>query len=222
MISKLLELLLAFDGTGVSQGRPGVFNQYRDRDPALDQAEAANIRRANLRRYLEAFAGATYVLVGEAAGYAGCRFSGIPFTGEAQLVGPEPLAWAVGGDLTQTSLGEPWRERSAEIVWPALNGRRDCVLWNAFPWHPHKDKPLTNRRPRTTELQQASNVLQYFLSMFPRAEVYAVGRVSQGVLQALGFDAVYIRHPSHGGNRAFAAGVAALPTLDGDPHAVQR
>ena len=220
MISKLLELLHAFDGTGVSQGRPGVFNQYRDWDPTLDQPAAASIRRANLRRYLEAFAGAAYVLVGEAAGYAGCRFSGIPFTGEAQLVGPEPLPWAVGGGLSQTSLGEPWRERSAEIVWPALNGRRDCVLWNAFPWHPHKDGPLTNRRPRTTELQQANEVLQYFLSMFPQAQVYAVGRVSQGALQSLGFDAAYIRHPSHGGNRAFTAGVTALPRQDGSPDAV--
>ncbi len=222
MISTLLELLLAFDGTGVSQGRPGVFNQYRDRDPELDQVEAPAIRRANLRRYLEAFAGAAYVLVGEAAGYAGCRFSGIPFTGEAQLVGPEPLAWAASGGLTQTSLGEPWRERSAEIVWPALDGRRDCVLWNAFPWHPYKDGALTNRRPSATELRHASHVLRRFLSMFPQANVYAVGRVSQGALQALGIEAVYIRHPSHGGKRAFTAGVTALPRQDSDRDAVQR
>ena len=79
MISKLLELLQTCDGAAVPHGRPGVFNQYRDRNPELDQAEAAAIRRSNLARYLEEFAGAAYVLVGEAAGDAGCRFSGIGY-----------------------------------------------------------------------------------------------------------------------------------------------
>jgi uracil-DNA glycosylase len=209
MIDQIFDLLLAYQDAGA-------FNQYRDRAPALDRPGAAAIRRANLRRYLEAFAGATYVLVGEAAGYAGCRFSGIPFTGEAQLVGPEPLPWAATGGLEQTSLGEPWRERSAEIVWSALNGRRDCVLWNAFPWHPFKDGPLTNRRPRATELNQAHEVLRVFLSLFPQAQIYAIGRVSQGILQGLSIEAEYIRHPSHGGKHAFTVGVTALSrrTLD--------
>jgi hypothetical protein len=207
MMTRLFELLQAYQG-------PSVFNQYRDQDPVLDGPDAPALRRANLHRYLEAFAGAAYVLVGEAAGYAGCRFSGIPFTGEAQLIGPMPLPWAATGGLAQTSLGDPWRERSAEIVWPALDGRRDCVLWNAFPWHPFKDTPLTNRRPRVKELRQATAALRCFLSLFPQAEVYAVGRVSQGALQALGVRAAYIRHPSHGGKRAFTKGVTALPRRD--------
>jgi uracil-DNA glycosylase len=188
----------------------GVFNQYRDRDPALDRPGAPAIRRANLCRYVEAFAGAAYVLVGEAAGYAGCRFSGIPFTGEAQLIGSERLAWAVSGGLAQSSTGAPWRERSAQIVWAALGERRDCVLWNAFPWHPFKDEPLSNRRPRADELRRASAVLRCFLSLFPRAEVYAIGRVSQKALQILGVEATYIRHPSYGGKQAFVAGLTAL------------
>jgi hypothetical protein len=203
MLDRLFDHLLAFEG-------PGVFNQYRDRDPALDRENAPDLRRANLRRYLESFAGAAYVLVGEAAGYAGCRFSGIPFTGEAQLVGSAPLPWAAGGGLRQSSLSDPWRERSAEIVWPALDGRRDCVLWNAFPWHPFKDGPLSNRRPRRAELRQAHDALRCFLSLFPQAQPYAVGRVSQSALGDLGIEAAYIRHPSHGGKRAFTAGVAAL------------
>jgi hypothetical protein len=207
MTARLFELLQAYQG-------PGVFNQYRNQDPALDCPDAPALRQANLRRYLKSFSDAAYVLVGEAAGYAGCRFSGIPFTGEAQLIGPTPLPWAATGGLAQTSLGDPWRERSAEIVWPVLDGRRDCVLWNAFPWHPFKDKPLSNRRPRTRELRRASDVLRCFLSLFPQAEIYAVGRVSQGALQALGVRAAYIRHPSHGGKRAFTEGVTALPRRD--------
>ncbi len=206
-MNELFDLLQTYRG-------PGVFNQYRYREPTLDCRDAPAIRRANLRRYLETFGGATYVLVGEAAGYAGCRFSGIPFTGEAQLVGSDPLAWAAGGGFAQTSLNEPWWERSAQIVWPALDGRRDCVLWNAFPWHPFRDDPLSNRRPRARELRQAEVVLRCFLSLFPQAEVHAIGRVSQGALQALGIEAAYIRHPSHGGKRAFSAGVEALPRRD--------
>jgi hypothetical protein len=204
MLARLFDLLLTYQG-------PGVFNQYRDRDPTLDRPHAAAIRRSNLRHYLNTFSDAAYVLVGEAAGYAGCRFSGIPFTGEAQLVGPEPLWWVADSNLTQSSFNAPWRERSAEIVWPALNGRRDCVLWNAFPWHPFNDNALSNRRPRISELRQASDILRCFLSLYPRSKVYAVGRVSQRALQALDIEATYIRHPSHGGKRAFTKGIMALP-----------
>jgi hypothetical protein len=209
MLGGLMNIEALIDQLVIYQSA-GVFNQYRDWDPALDLPNAPTIRRANLRRYLETFAGAAYVLVGEAAGYAGCRFSGIPFTGEAQLIGSQRLAWAMAGGLAQSSMGDPWRERSAQIVWPALGGRRDCVLWNAFPWHPFQDKPLSNRRPRVSELRQASGVLRCFLSLFPQAEVYAIGRVSQKALQNLDVEATYIRHPSHGGKRAFVAGLAAL------------
>ena len=204
MITRLLELLLTYQG-------PAVFNQYRDWQPGLDRPDAPALRRANLQCYLEAFAQAVYVLVGEAAGYAGCRFSGIPFTGEAQLVGPQPLPWATAAGLAQTSLGEPWRERSAQVVWSALGNRRDCVLWNAFPWHPFKHGPLSNRRPSVGELRQAAPVLHHFLSLSPQAQVIAIGRVSQAALQALGVQARTIRHPSHGGNQAFCASVASLP-----------
>ena len=207
MIDQLFDLLLLYDG-------PDVFNQYRDWNPNLDRPDAPAIRRANLRRYLEAFGHASYVLVGEAAGYAGCRFSGIPFTGEAQLVGAEPLPWAAGGGFGQTSLDAPWRERSAQIVWLALEGRRDCVLWNAFPWHPFKDGPLSNRRPRTSELRQAFVVLRCFLALYPYADVHAVGRVSQSALKALGIETAYVRHPTHGGKQTFVAGINALPRQD--------
>jgi hypothetical protein len=207
-MERLFTLLTDFQGEGA-------FNPYRDVTPGLDLPDGAAIRRANLRRYLELFAGASYVLVGEAAGYAGCRFSGLPFTGEAQLVGPECLPWARGAGFAQSSIGRPWRERSGTVVWQALEGRRDCVLWNAFPWHPHGQKPLSNRRPRRAETLQAREVLLHFLSLFPNAEVHAIGRVSQRALDEIGVKAAYIRHPSHGGKAAFRAGIASLPVVRG-------
>jgi len=218
-IARLFACLVNFQGEGV-------FNQYRDVDADLDLPHGAAIRRANLRRYLELFAAAAYVLVGEAAGYAGCRFSGLPFTGEAQIVGPDCLPWACPNGPTgsprrpdegardagfaQSSVGEPWRERSGTIVWQALGQRRDCVLWNAFPWHPHGAESLSNRQPRRAEMAQAREVLTCFLSLFPGAQIYAIGRVSQRALREIGVEAAYIRHPSHGGKTAFVKGIASL------------
>ena len=206
-LTRLFELLVWGEGDGV-------FNQYRDFDPGLERHDGPAIRRRNLRRYLDAFADAAYVLVGEAAGYAGCRFSGIPFTGEAQIVGGDCLSWASGLDLEQSSSGVPWRERSGQIVWEALGERRDCVLWNTFPWHPYADKRLSNRKPSSRELERCAEVLLCALSLFPRAQVYAIGRVSENKLGELGIDAPYIRHPSHGGKPRFVAGITALPRRD--------
>ena len=76
---RLFDMLVAYRGSRA-------FNQYRDVHAGLDRPAGAAVRRRNLRRYLEAFVSARFVLVGEAAGYAGCRFSGIPFTCEAQYV----------------------------------------------------------------------------------------------------------------------------------------
>jgi hypothetical protein len=205
-LDPLLDLLQGYRGAGVH-------NQYQDSDPALERAGGAAIRRRNLRRYLKAFASASYILVGEAAGYAGCRFSGVPFTGEAQIVGPGCLPWARGLGFEQSSRETLWRERSGEMVWGAFDGRLDCVLWNSFPWHPYADKPLSNRKPTRAEVEQATDVLRCFLALFSHAEVHAIGRVSEDTLARLGVCAPYIRHPSHGGKAAFVRGVQSLPRV---------
>jgi hypothetical protein len=204
LLAQLFDMLIAYQGDGV-------FNQYRDRDPQLGRHSAPAIRRTNLRHYLDAFSGASYLLIGEAAGYAGCRFSGIPFTGEAQLVGPDRLPWTQGLSLQQSSLGEPWRERSGTIVWEAFSGRDDCALWNAFPWHPYGKGPLSNRRPTQAELDSAAEALRCILALFGSAQVQAIGRVSEAQLRRLGVHAPYIRHPSHGGKLRFVAAVRSLP-----------
>lgn len=206
-MERLMALLADFQGEGA-------FNQYRNVTTGFDLPHGAEIRRVNLRLYLERFSHAAYVLIGEAAGYAGCRFSGIPFTGEAQLVGAERLPWACDGGFAQSSVGGPWWERSGTLVWEALGQRQDCVLWNAFPWHPFGEKPLSNRRPHWAEMVQAREVLRHFLSLFAQAEIHAIGRVSQRALAEIGIDAGYIRHPSHGGKVSFRQGITSLPVMN--------
>lgn len=191
---------------------PALFHLYRDRDPRFDLPDAPARRIGNLRAYLRAHAGARYVLIGEAAGYDGCRFSGIPFTGEEQLVGADPLPWTAGRRVARSSKnGPPKRERSAAIVWPALRGRRDCVLWNTLPWHPHRPgEPLSNRSPTRDEAAAGAEHLARFLELFPGAEPVAIGRVAESALAGLGIRARYLRHPSMGGKPAFLAGLSNL------------
>ena len=201
---RLFERLTAYSS-------PCAFNQYRQVHAGLDRAGADEIRLGNLRRYIEFFAGARFLLIGEAAGYAGCRFSGIPFTCEAQIVGPAALCWAAGLDLRASGMREsPWEEGSARVVWGALGARRDCLLWNAFPWHPCcAANPLSNRAPGR-ELRAGIEALGMLLALFPGAQPMAVGRVAHHALAELSVTAPYIRHPSHGGRHAFEAGLAAL------------
>ncbi len=73
-----------------------LFNPYREVLSELDRPRGAAVRRANLRAYLNTFRNARSVLVGEAAGFHGCRFSGLPFTGEDLLVGERALPWTAG------------------------------------------------------------------------------------------------------------------------------
>jgi len=205
---QLFHLLTQYPGSSLA------FNQYRDVHPELDLPDGAQARRQNLRCYLESFdqrSDVRFVLVGEAAGYAGCRFSGIPFTGEIQLAGPNRLNWTMGRKLARSSTASsPWAERSAKMVWEALGGRRDCVLWNAFPWHPFGPSGPLSNRPPGRDLHHGHQVLECLLALYPEAQPYAIGRVAQRTLMAIGVEAPYIRHPSRGGKAKFVAGVNTL------------
>ena len=191
---------------------PGLFNPWRDRDQELDRPGAPKIRTDNLRQYLLAHRGASAVLIGEACGWAGCRFTGIPFTGENLLAGPEALEWTTGQNFKRSSKRqEPYKERSATTVWGEIAGDRNLVLWNAVPWNPHRpDEALTNRKPTRSDQEAGSEALRIFMDTFENAVPVAIGRVSQEVLERLGYEVGYIRHPSMGGHHQFRKGVREL------------
>jgi hypothetical protein len=181
----------------------GVVNPYREAFPELDGPAAPRRQRENLEAYLDRVGTPRLVLVGEALGFRGGRFSGIAFTSERQLAGPgdRRLPWA-GSPFRATSRNpDLWLEPSGSIVWDALGGEaRGALLWNSFPWHPWGARgPLSNRTPERSLVAANLHVLERLLAEMPGARVLAVGRTAQGALAELGLDAPALRHPAHGG-----------------------
>lgn len=205
-------------------GLPGVANPWACDVPGTDLPGAAGQRRAQLAAFLGTRAGARLVLVAEAPGYQGARFTGVPMTSERLLAGPMRAAVLGNTPFRRTSHPDTARnaperrdglaEPTATVVWQALAAAgidRTAVLWNAFPLHPHHaGQPLTNRRPKGAELAATAHVLPRLLSLFPGARVMAVGRVARDRLAALGIDAVALRHPANGGVAAFRAGMRGV------------
>ena len=183
---------------------------FREADPALERDDGPALRRANATAYLNARAGrAPLLLVGEAMGYAGGRFSGIAFTAERTLIG-----W--GEPFEATSLRpEGWAEQSGTIVHgtlATLGIAADTVLWNVVPAHPHRPgAPLSNRTPAVGELRAGAEVLGELIERLePRATI-AVGRSAERALGELGLPCHgSVRHPANGGATAFRRGLAEL------------
>jgi hypothetical protein len=201
----LFRLLQSYQGDGV-------FNQYQELHPDHDLPEGSEIRLQNLSRFLGFFTRVDYILLAEAAGYQGCRFSGIPMTSEVQIAGPDPIHWARSGIYSRSGRRDRlWREPSATILWETLGERTDFLIWNTFPWHPMgKRGPLSNRTPRRGEVLAGVEVLRCLMDLYPGARLVAIGRVAERTLTELGMEPLYIRHPAHGGKPQFVAGIRSL------------
>jgi hypothetical protein len=186
------------------------FPMFREADAALERPGGPALRRANAAAYLDARAGrAPLLLVGEAMGYAGGRFSGIAFTAERTL-----LAWGTPFEATSVR-PEGWAEQSGTIVHGALAAlgiEGETVLWNVVPAHPHRPgRPLSNRTPAVGELRAGAQVLGELIErLAPRATI-AVGRSAERALAELGLPCNgSVRHPANGGATAFRSGLGAL------------
>ena len=187
---------------------PGLFHPWRSAFPH-ETGPGAQGRLGRLRRHLEC--DARLVLVGEACGYQGCRYSGIHFTSERLLLeGTIPRMERPESRLSKRNL--PFSEPSATIVWKTLfrlGLAEQAVLWNALPLHPHRpDSPWSNRTPTDRELALGAEALELVIRQYPKATVVAVGRKAELALRrlGLGFGAA-VRHPANGGATAFAAGL---------------
>jgi hypothetical protein len=214
------------DGPGTGLGTP-VFNPWHDFDPDMDiDCTAPLIRTDNLHRYLAARIGRVKLLViAEAPGYRGAKFSGIAMTAERGLL-------ATAGDLfgdgyfpgakrrtskptTRWSNELGLTEPTATIVWSTMAQNHfaphDFALWNAFPYHPHgPGDRMSNRRPTNIEVTAALPVLQAFLAVFPGCRIAATGEVAKEACADIGVEAVPLRHPSYGGAPEFRAGIKRI------------
>jgi uracil-DNA glycosylase len=205
-----------------------VFNPWRDVDRENDRdPHAPAIRTKHLMHYLSArIEKARYLLIGEALGYQGGHFSGIPMTSERILLGFKegegisPFHVLPGFKPRQTSkpeiMPQGFSEPTATIVWGTLLKAgiipSDFVLWNVFPWHPYNLKKgiLSNRRPLNDELECGYPVLKKFLELFPGVKVIALGKISAGTLGKLGVPYYEVRHPANAGAREFKAKIKRL------------
>lgn len=189
------------------------FNPYATLAANPVSMQANGVRRHNLRLYLQAMAAARpwLLLVGEAPGYRGCRLTGVPFTSESILLDPDVGPFGARAGFLKAVPGDGLaREATATMIWSAVcDWRPPPLLWNAFPFHPHRHgRPVSNRKPNSQELHLGAAYLLELLALFQPAVVAAVGRSAARALEHAGLNDYHqLRHPSHGGKAAFLAGL---------------
>ncbi|MDY6030049.1 MAG: uracil-DNA glycosylase [Acidaminococcaceae bacterium] len=217
--------------------REKVFNPWRDFDPVCDiGADAPLIRRENLQRYLELRSRAKYIFVAEGLGYQGGHFTGIAITSERILLGhhPDIERQSVLGEweycrtsnplsvkLNTTQKTKGFNEPTDTVVWNALARHGlasfDVILWNIFPFHPHREgELLSNRTPTSAELDEGIKYTKMLLEMFPCLQIVAIGQKAAATLARYGVQAIAVPHPSMGGANKFKAAVAQI--FAGDEH----
>ncbi len=194
------------------QSLPNVFNPWHEDNPDDLHTDGAEQRIARLRAHLDN-ADTRLILVGEAAGHLGAKYSGIPFTSERLLTEgriPRLDAWR-GKRLS--SRNRPYSEPSATTIWGTLAEvglAERAVLWNAFPWHPFADRENSNRTPSRGELELGLGFLEQLVGFYGEASLVAVGRKAEASLAELSLPFTPVRHPSMGGATAFRSGLAQL------------
>ena len=206
-IDAFLEILASGPRDGTCVFNP--WAEWDDRD-ATPRRSMPGARRDNMAAYIGARAkSARYLLLGEAPSHRGCRFSGIAFCSETEilhkprLVAPTPLAVTSAG-----APEKPQRERSAAVIWSEIERARGPGEEMSGPCG-----PTSNRKPRLTEVSDGRAALGALLACFARPlEIVAVGKVAEEALTRWSEFrcAGYIRHPAQGGEAQFRSGFRNL------------
>lgn len=190
---------------------PGMHNPWSQNcESDIDQEKGHITRQQRLKHHLEC-PDPRIILIGEAPGYAGCRYSGVAFTSERLLLaGSIPRMPDIQGQRI-TTRPKSWSEPSATIVWKALyeHGLAEhALLFNAVPWHPEGPRGVhSNRTPTTTEKEKGLVYLQMFLQLFSGVPVAALGNTASDNLNLLNIEHTKIRHPANGGATLFREGL---------------
>lgn len=213
----------------VSPSTETVANPYNCHVQGVDIGpDASRKRQLQLLVYLKhRQRTARFILIAEAPGYQGARFSGLAMTSERLLSGATSFVsehdiLGREGIFTRTSHINACRydaqrragfaEPTATTVWRAVMkaGRsRDVVLWNTFPFHPHPaGQLLNNRTPSAEEIRAQAATLRALRDLFDEnCQIIAIGNVARNHLQDLGVEAEHVRHPANGGTNDFTGGL---------------
>ena len=191
---------------------PGLFNPWHDPCPCDAHPNGPSSKRARLARHLDCTP--EFILVGEAPGYQGCRYTGVAFTSERLILeGAIPRIPITHDRLSTRHI--PFSEPSATIVWRKLfeKGLQDrVILWNALQLHPHPIGQIwANRTPTQDELAIGRPALRILQSAFPSAAFIAVGKKALHALHSAHINAITdLRHPANGGATKFSLGLDGI------------
>jgi uracil-DNA glycosylase len=178
------------------------FNFYKDANREICLESGPKIRCQNLFQYLASFTTKPDVLVlGEAPGWRGCRFSGVPFTSEALIINAElPFQGQTSSNSTR-----PHAEASASIFWRVMRSYHpNFFVWNCIPLHPYQaGRPLSNRKPTLSEIRTYLGFLEGLIDDISPEVYIAVGISAKSTAKILNLNAFSVRHPSHGGASLF-------------------
>ena len=153
--------------------------------------------------------------VGEAPGYRGCRFTGVPFSSEfilLQGLDEIGLFGALRGYQKTDECQQVWKEATATILWQVLMQLQVIpLLWNAFPFHPFQvNCPLCNRTPTCQELKVGRIFLTEIIDLFQPEMIVALGNQAEITLKQMGIICPKVRHPANGGKQRFREGLETI------------
>lgn len=199
-----------------------VFNPWGEHDPVYDLGTTAPIiRTRHLEEYLRnRLEYVEWILVAEALGYQGGKFTGIALTSERILLGhqkevdpsfilsssvPQRTSNPICKLLSETQRKKGFAEPTATIVWKEIIQSgidpKKILLWNIFPFHPYyqvKEK-IKNRTPDQIELEAGISYIKDLQEIWPDAKIIAIGSQSRNTLNKYFINNDHLRHPSNGG-----------------------
>ena len=186
-----------------------LFNPWRDGCPYDAACNGPEAKRQRLAQHLAC--DPLFIMVGEAPGFQGCRYTGIAFTSE-RLILEGTIPRVVPGSDRLSQRQRPFSEPSATNVWKNLIERglqHRVILWNALQLHPHPPEELwANRTPTDRELVIGRPALKLLHAAFPSASFVAIGKKASHALCAANIDtAAHVRHPANGGATQFSVGL---------------
>jgi hypothetical protein len=210
---KFVDLVASYD-------LPDTFNPYKDHCNQYDLPGAPKERRSALLSLIQTASqvGVDSLWVGRDLGYRGGRRTGLALTDEIHM---ESYAKRWGIQIRRVTQGPPVSERTADVIWRALNQISEKVLlWNVFPFHPydHGD-PFSNRAHSAAERRFGEEILAGLIKLTKPKTLIAVGNDAVASLSRYdsSVSVTKFRHPSFGGQTKFLQQVSEhydLPMLE--------